>query len=1148
MSFFKTKRSNKDRNTDTQKCSSSFRLSINEKSLKEKFTNEEVDRLFEEAATRLNLNIKDATVRGLPTDKKWFILCHEGALTTMGAALATPHSDLNSSNNELTPSYYIRSIAKRDAKWTIRCKLVSDLSVRLRTMPIRWAQEFLEENGIKTLCDELSAINSVYVRNKRQCQLEFEIIKCLRQLFSNYYGIQQVVSDDGCIIQLAQSLLSPSISVQRLVCDALTFMCYFDQPKGHSMVVKGIELIKSENKPFSSWLNTLYSVLDNGNAKHTLVASSEETAMDISLAEHALAGLLLINALLDPDTLKDINSRVTLRKQLYEGGMAQVLDKLKSFKNELITLKLDEFKEMEDCDTASSTIPENTTLLEKLQRLICGTKAENYFQKMLQNLLSIQCETEIRDKYYRLIERFISQVTLNDVDTRLDADCGFSVKDMIEKFVEDEELEIALQEADEAREMAFEALEREAKLKVQVDLKADGLVGQFRLKNEALSHSLKVANQTNSVLQQRLHDIDANHKKTLKLMDSQIQRLYETVNVLVQKNQITQESQNFDILKSRIGQSMESLQFKINTDPRSMLLPKDLDKPSVFNTQNPHEPAVSSLNHQTTKISELALGNTSSPTFTPFSSAHPVSQQPSPPLTPLSTIDTNTRKSLSPVISSPPPPTPLIPSCFPLIPSPPPPPPLLTSSFTAVDSTLSSQPPPPPPPPPPPLLTSPFAVVGSTLSTSPPPPPPPPPPPLTMSTAALSSATPPFSPPTVFESEDTAFLKSRDPANANSSINGPPPSPPPPPPPLGTLGSASPLSSSSSPVSQPSNTVYPYKHQCVNGPEKSSMQPQKKLKFVEWEKIHQRQLSTTVWEQLGKKDATVVSELSYADVFTQIERSFTQKRATEVRKRKTNVLELLDPKKAYNMSIFLTGLSKEFDMHRLQEYLKEASPMIHVEHVLENLAKFAPTSEEAKTLKNYVDSGQSVSLLSKPDQLALEMLSISQFKLRVNCLLYKILFQETIKKIEKNFEILLNASRDLLYSENFQQLLQMILILGNYMNANTSRGGAYGIKIASINKLIDTKSSTNSSNTLLHFLVEVVEKSFPAINGFLSELAKCETANKVNQIETMASFSKLKKDLGQFDKLSNDDSFTYQLKQFQKEAQKILEGIEELKT
>ena len=51
---------------------------------------------------------------------------------------------------------------------------------------------------------------------------------------------------------------------------------------------------------------------------------------------------------------------------------------------------------------------------------------------------------------------------------------------------------------------------------------------------------------------------------------------------------------------------------------------------------------------------------------------------------------------------------------------------------------------------------------------------------------------------------------------------------------------------------------------------------------------------------------------------------------------------------------------------------------------------------------------------------------------------------------------ILKASNNLIEGKRFKQLLQMILVLGNYMNGNTNRGGASGIKIASINKVCKT--------------------------------------------------------------------------------------------
>jgi hypothetical protein len=43
--------------------------------------------------------------------------------------------ELNTTD-QLVPTYYIKSLSKHDTKQEVRCKLVSDLAVRLRTMPV----------------------------------------------------------------------------------------------------------------------------------------------------------------------------------------------------------------------------------------------------------------------------------------------------------------------------------------------------------------------------------------------------------------------------------------------------------------------------------------------------------------------------------------------------------------------------------------------------------------------------------------------------------------------------------------------------------------------------------------------------------------------------------------------------------------------------------------------------------------------------------------------------------------------------------------------------------------------------------------------------------------------------------------------------
>lgn len=86
-------------------------------------------------------------------------------------------------------------------------------------------------------------------------------------------------------------------------------------------------------------------------------------------------------------------------------------------------------------------------------------------------------------------------------------------------------------------------------------------------------------------------------------------------------------------------------------------------------------------------------------------------------------------------------------------------------------------------------------------------------------------------------------------------------------------------------------------------------------------------------------------------------------------------------------------------------------------------------------------------------------------------------------------------------------LLQLILMLGNFLNATGHKGGAFGFKLTSINKLVDTKSSASSDRTLLHFLAKTVTRSIPETESFLEELSAPADAHKGTLILSRRPFS-----------------------------------------
>lgn len=91
-------------------------------------------------------------------------------------------------------------------------------------------------------------------------------------------------------------------------------------------------------------------------------------------------------------------------------------------------------------------------------------------------------------------------------------------------------------------------------------------------------------------------------------------------------------------------------------------------------------------------------------------------------------------------------------------------------------------------------------------------------------------------------------------------------------------------------------------------------------------------------------------------------------------------------------------------------------------------------------------------------------------------------------------------------------MLEVVLAIGNFMNKG-QRGGAYGFRVASLNKIADTKSSIDRNISLLHYLIMILEKHFPDILNMPSELLHLSEAAKVNLAELEKEVGALRRGL-----------------------------------
>ncbi|XP_068963476.1 protein diaphanous homolog 1 [Petaurus breviceps papuanus] len=504
-------------------------------------------------------------------------------------------------------------------------------------------------------------------------------------------------------------------------------------------------------------------------------------------------------------------------------------------------------------------------------------------------------------------------------------------------------------------------------------------------------------------------------------------------------------------------------------------------------------------------------------------------------------------------IPSPPPPPPLPggvtvpPSSLPGgVTIPPPPPPLPLSGCVFI-----SPPPPPPPlpsgvgiPPPPPLpggvgIPPPPPLPGGGGIPPPPPlpggggiPPPPPlpggggipPPPPLPGGAGMPPPPPPL--------PGGAGIPPPPPLLGVPGIPPPPPGMgmPPPPPAFGGLGvTAAP--------------ALPY-----GLVPKKLYKPEVQLRRPNWSKFVAEDLSQDCFWTKVKEDRFENSELFAKLTLTFSAQTKTSKAKKDqeggeekkaVQKKKVKELKVLDSKTAQNLSIFLGSFRMPYQ--EIKTVILEVNEAVLTESMVQNLIKQMPEPEQLKMLSELKDEYDD---LAESEQFGVVMGTVPRLRPRLNAILFKLQFNEQVENIKPEIVSVTAACEEVRKSESFSSLLEITLLVGNYMNAGSRNAGAFGFNISFLCKLRDTKS-TDQKMTLLHFLAEMCENSYPEVLKFPDELTHVEKASRVSAENLQKNLDLMKKQISDVERdvqnfpaaTDEKDKFVEKMTSFVKDAQ-----------
>jgi hypothetical protein len=250
------------------------------------------------------------------------------------------------------------------------------------------------------------------------------------------------------------------------------------------------------------------------------------------------------------------------------------------------------------------------------------------------------------------------------------------------------------------------------------------------------------------------------------------------------------------------------------------------------------------------------------------------------------------------------------------------------------------------------------------------------------------------------------------------------------------------------------------------------------------------------------------------DLFQDIEKTFATGRARgglEVEQKarfnapKVKALKVLDAKAAQNISILLGTLRMP---HRdVRNLVLSVDDEKVTEQMLQQLNKFMPGKDEMLQLMGFRDR---VNDLSEAEQFGVVMSDVKRLPERLECMVFRVRFPEEVDELKPMVSAIISACREIRTSKKFGRVLEIVLLMGNYMNAGSRNQQSYGFDLSYLTKLSSTKSA-DQKTTLLHFLANTVEIRFPDVMDFQNELRNVEEASHASE-ESMKSAMKAMED------------------------------------
>ncbi|KAK3100755.1 hypothetical protein FSP39_024772 [Pinctada imbricata] len=342
----------------------------------------------------------------------------------------------------------------------------------------------------------------------------------------------------------------------------------------------------------------------------------------------------------------------------------------------------------------------------------------------------------------------------------------------------------------------------------------------------------------------------------------------------------------------------------------------------------------------------------------------------------------------------------------------------------------------------------------------------------------------------------------------------PPPlfgAPPPPPPPPGAPGAPP-------PPPPPGGVAHMLRSKPQDKlPQQNVPTPKTKMRTLQWQKIPANKVVTgkpNIWSTAGKLFNGYVSKFDFGAMDSLFSVSAPQPtgnekviggNVSEKKKKEQTEINLLEGKRSLNTNIFL----KQFRLPNedIVQLLRDgASEKIGAEK-LRGLLKIMPYPDEIEMLRGF-DGDRTK--LGSAEKFMLCLMALPHYGLRIEGLLVKEEFNTEIEWIRPSIDAVIETAKDIKENKELHELLYLVLLAGNYLNAGNYAGDAAGFKLSSLIKLTETRANKPRMNLMHYVVMQAEEKNprlleFPDEMKFLKDAAPVSVENLISDINNLAN-------------------------------------------